>query len=251
MSNPFSLEGKTILVTGASSGLGKGIAIQCSKMGAKVVLNGRNEERLKETLSQMEGEGHVLLPADIGTQEGIEKVIAEVPEIDGYVNCAGITSMTPLKNISRDHMTELFNVNAVAPITLTALLVKKKKLKKQSSVVLIGSVNGCCVGNAGSSAYAASKGAILGYVKAASLELASRGTRVNCISPGSVPTNMLKEEAKMCSMDELIEQMVPFYPMKRLGKEEDIANGAVYLLSDASCWVTGQNIVIDGGYTAV
>ena len=251
MSNPFSLEGKTILVTGASSGLGKGIAIQCSKMGAKVVLNGRNEERLKETLSQMEGEGHVLLPADIGTQEGIEKVIAEVPEIDGYVNCAGITSMTPLKNISRDHMTELFNVNAVAPITLTALLVKKKKLKKQSSVVLIGSVNGCCVGKAGSSAYAASKGAILGYVKAASLELASRGTRVNCISPGSVPTNMLKEEAKMCSMDELIEQMVPFYPMKRLGKEEDIANGAVYLLSDAPCWVTGQNIVIDGGYTAV
>ena len=250
MSNPFSLEGKTILVTGASSGLGQGIAIQCSKMGAKVVLNGRNEERLKETLAQMEGEEHVILSADIATQEGLEKVIAEIPEIDGYVNSAGITSMTPLKNIGRDHMTELFNVNAVAPITLTALLVKKKKLKKQSSIVLIGSVNGCCIGNAGSSAYAASKGAILGYVKAASLELASRGTRVNCISPGTVPTNMLREEAKMCTLEELIEQMVPFYPMKRLGKEEDIANGAVYLLSDASCWVTGQNLVIDGGYSA-
>ena len=250
MSNPFSLEGKTILVTGASSGLGQGIAIQCSKMGAKVVLNGRNEERLKETLSQMEGEGHVVLSTDIATQEGLEKVIAEIPEINGYVNSAGITSMTPLKNIGRDHMTELFNVNAVAPITLTALLVKKKKLKKQSSVVLIGSINGCNIGNSGSSAYAASKGAILGYVKAASLELASRGTRVNCISPGSVPTNMLKSEAMVCSFDELVEQMIPFYPLQRLGKEEDIANAAIYLLSDASCWVTGQNFVIDGGYTA-
>ena len=250
MHNPFSLEGKTILVTGASSGIGQRIAIQCSNMGANVILNGRSEERLRETLAQMDGKGHMILPVDIAIQAGIERVIAEIPDVDGYVNSAGISSITPLKNISRDHMTELFNVNAVIPISLTALLVKKKKLKKQSSVVLIGSVNGCCIGNAGSSAYAASKGAILGFVKSASLELAARGTRVNCISPGTVPTNMLKEEAKMCTLEELIEQMIPFYPMKRLGKEEDIANGAIYLLSDASCWVTGQNLVIDGGYTA-
>lgn len=250
MVNPFSLEGKTILVTGASSGLGRGIAIQCSNMGARVVLNGRNEERLRETLSLMQGDNHVVITADIATQEGLDTLLAEIPEIDGYVNSAGITSMTPLKNINREHMATLFNVNAVAPITLTALLVKKKKLNKQSSVVLIGSINGCNIGNAGSSAYAASKGAILGYVKAASLELASRGTRVNCISPGSVPTNMLKSEARVCSFDELVEQMIQFYPLQRLGKEEDIANAAIYLLSDASCWVTGQNFVIDGGYTA-
>ncbi len=250
MFNPFSLEGKTILVTGASSGLGQGIAIQCSKLGAKVVLNGRNLERLNETLSQMEGEGHMVLPADIATQEGIDKIIAEIPDLDGYVNSAGITSMTPLKKISMEHMANLFNVNASVPIVLTALLIKNKKLKKQSSIVLMGSINGCCIGNAGSSAYAASKGAISGFVKAASLELAARGTRVNSISPGTVPTNMLKEEAKMCTLEELIEQMVPFYPLKRLGNVEDLANGAVYLLSDASCWVTGQNLVIDGGYTA-
>ena len=250
MANPFSLEGKTILVTGASSGLGQGIAIQCSKMGAKVVLNGRNEDRLNETLSQMEGEGHIVIATDLSTQDGLDKIAAEVPELDGYVNSAGITSMTPLKKISMEHMAHLFNVNATAPIALTALLVKNKKLKKQSSIVLMGSINGCCIGNAGSSAYAASKGAISGFVKAASLELASRGTRVNSISPGTVPTNMLKEEAKMCSLEELIEQMVPYYPLKRLGNVEDLANGAVYLLSDASCWVTGQNLVIDGGYTA-
>ena len=248
MFNPFSLEGKTILVTGASSGLGQGIAIQCSKLGAKVVLNGRNKERLNETLLQMEGEGHIVVVADIATQEGLDKIIAEIPEVDGYVNSAGITSTTPLKKINMEHMSHLFNVNASAPIALTARLIKNKKLKKQSSIVLMGSINGCCIGNAGSSAYAASKGAISGFVKAASLELAARGTRVNSISPGTVPTNMLKEEAKVCTLDELIEQMEPFYPLKRLGNVEDIANGTVYLLSDASCWVTGQNLVIDGGY---
>jgi NAD(P)-dependent dehydrogenase (short-subunit alcohol dehydrogenase family) len=249
MFNPFSLEGKTILVTGASSGLGQGIAIQCSKMGARVVLNGRNAERLQETLSQMEGENHLVVSADIATQEGIEKVALEVPELDGYVNSAGIPSLIPLKNISRVYMENILSVNTIAPITLTALLVKKKKLKTKSSVVIIGSINGCCIGNAGSAPYSASKGALSGFIKAAALELAGRGTRINTISPGLVPTSMLGMTEEMYTREQLEEQMAPNYPMKRLGVVDDIANGAVYLLSDASSWVTGQNLVIDGGYT--
>jgi NAD(P)-dependent dehydrogenase (short-subunit alcohol dehydrogenase family) len=249
MFNPFSLEGKTILVTGASSGLGQGIAIQCSKMGARVVLNGRNAERLKETLSQMEGENHLIVSADIATQEGIETVASEVPELDGYVNSAGIPSLIPLKNISRAYMENILGVNTIAPITLTALLVKKKKLKNKSSVVIIGSINGCCIGNAGSSPYSASKGALSGFIKAAALELAGRGTRINTISPGLVPTSMLGMNEEMYTREQLEEQMAPNYPMKRLGAVDDIANGAVYLLSDAASWVTGQNLVIDGGYT--
>ena len=249
MFNPFSLEGKTILVTGASSGLGQGIAIQCSKMGAKVIINGRNEQRLQETLSQMEGVDHLVVKADIATQEGLEKVAAAVPELDGYVNSAGIPSLIPLKNISREYMENILNVNTIAPITLSALLVKKKKLLKNSSIVIIGSINGCCIGNAGSSPYSATKGALQGYVKAAALELAARGTRINLISPGLVPTKMLGMTEEMYTQKQLEEQMIPFYPMKRLGMVDDIANGAVYLLSDASSWVTGQNLVIDGGYT--
>ena len=249
MFNPFSLEGKTILVTGASSGLGQGIAIQCSKMGAKVIINGRNELRLQETLSQMEGEGHLMVNADIATQEGIEKVTSEIPVLDGYVNSAGIPSLIPFKNISRDYMENILNVNTIAPITLSALLVKKKKLSKKSSIVIIGSINGCCIGNAGSSPYSATKGALSGYVKAAALELAARGTRINLISPGLVPTKMLGMTEEMYTREQLEQQMSPYYPMKRLGKVEDIANGAVYLLSDAASWVTGQNLVIDGGYT--
>ncbi len=249
MFNPFSLEGKTILVTGASSGLGQGIAIQCSKMGARVVINGRNEVRLQETLSQMEGKGHLVLNADIATQEGIEKVVAEVPELDGYVNSAGIPSLIPLKNITRDYMENILNVNTIAPITLTALLIKKKKLTKKASIVIIGSINGCCIGNAGSAPYSATKGALSGFIKAAALELAARGTRLNSISPGLVPTKMLGMTEEMYTQKQLEEQMIPYYPMKRLGVVDDIANGAVYLLSDASNWVTGQNLVIDGGYT--
>lgn len=249
MFNPFSLEGKTILVTGASSGLGRGIAIQCSKMGANVVINGRNEDRLQETLSQMEGDSHHIINADIATKDGIDRVVAKTPVLDGYVNSAGIPSLIPLKNISREYMENILNVNTIAPITLISLLVKKKKLVKKSSIVIIGSINGCCIGNAGSSPYSATKGALTGFVKAAALELASRGTRINIISPGLVPTKMLGMTEEMYTREQLEEQMSPLYPMKRLGEVDDIANGAVYLLSDASSWITGQNLIIDGGYT--
>ncbi len=218
-------------------------------MGARVVLNGRNAERLQETLSHMEGKNHLVVSADIATQEGIERVASEVPELDGYVNSAGIPSLIPLKNISRTYMENILSVNTIAPITLTALLVKKKKLKTKSSVVIIGSINGCCIGNAGSSPYSASNGALSGFIKAAALELAGRGTRINTISPGLVPTSMLGMTEEMYTREQLEEQMAPNYPMKRLGVVDDIANGAVYLLSDASSWVTGQNLVIDGGYT--
>ncbi len=249
MFNPFSLEGKNILVTGASSGIGRGIAIQCSKMGAHVIINGRNEARLKETLGAMEGEGHTIIAADLATQEGIDKVINEVPALDGYVHSAGIPTITAVKNIDRALMENMLNVNTVAPITMTSLLVKKKKLQKQSSIVLIASISGVCIGNTGEAPYSATKGALAGFIKTAALELAARGTRINTICPGLVPTSILEMSDKMFSKEQLIETMGPRYPMKRFGVPEDIANGAVYLLSDASSWVTGINLVIDGGYT--
>ena len=249
MINPFSLEGKTILVTGASSGIGRGIAIQCSKMGAKVVINGRNETRLKETLDAMEGDGHLVIAADLATQEGIDKVIEEVPVLDGYVHSAGIPTITAVKNIDRALMENMLNVNTIAPITMTSLLVKKKKLQKKSSIILIASISGVCIGNTGEAPYSATKGALSGFIKTAALELAARGTRINTICPALVPTSILEMSDKMFSKEQLIETMGPRYPMKRFGTPEDIANGAIYLLSDASSWVTGINLVIDGGYT--
>ena len=251
MYNPFSLEGKTVLVTGASSGIGRGIAVECSKMGAKVVINGRNKERLQKTFDQLEGEGHIQIVADLSIQEDIERLANEVPELNGFVNSAGIPKICPVKRIDRQTLEEIMNVNAFGPILLTSQLLRKKKLQKKSSIVLIASISGVCMANTGEGPYAATKAALAGYTKTAAFELAAQGTRVNTICPGLVPTEILTLSNEMFSEDQLKETMYGRYPLKRVGTPEDIANGAIYLLSDASSWVTGTNLVIDGGYTVV
>lgn len=251
MYNPFSLEGKTVLVTGASSGIGRGIAVECSRMGAKVVINGRNKERLQKTFDQLEGEGHIQIVADLSKQEDIERLANEVPELNGFVNSAGIPKICPVKRIDRQTLEEIMNVNAFGPILLTSQLLRKKKLQKKSSIVLIASISGVCMANTGEGPYAATKAALAGYTKTAAFELAAQGTRVNTICPGLVPTEILTLSNEMFSEDQLKETMYGRYPLKRFGTPEDIANGAIYLLSDASSWVTGINLVIDGGYTVV
>lgn len=249
MFNPFSLEGKTILVTGASSGIGRGIAIGCSKMGAKLVLNGRNEERLNATLNSLDGVCHTVIVADLSTQEGIDKLIDECPPIQGFVHSAGIPKICSVKHISRDLIEEIVNINELSPILLTSGLLKKKKLQKKSSIVYIASISGVCVSNVGEAPYSTTKGGLSGFTKGAAYELASQGTRVNTICPGLVPTEILTLSNEIFSEEQLKESTQGKYPLKRYGKVEDIANGAIYLLSDASSWVTGINLVIDGGYT--
>ena len=248
MINPFSLEGKTILVTGSSSGIGRGIAIECSKMGAKVILNGRNVDRLKETLEMMEGEGHQVMAADISNQEEIDQLVADVPTLDGCVLCAGIPQVCPVKHFKRNNIEDILNVNTIAPIMITSGLLKKKKIRKGASVVLIESISGVFVGTKGDVSYNASKAALNGFLKGSALELAAQGIRINAINPGLVPTNILNLTNEMFAESHHTDIMVDSYPMKRYGTPEDIAYGAIYLLSDASSWVTGTNLVIDGGY---
>lgn len=249
MYNPFSLEGKSILVTGASSGIGRGIAIECSKMGARLVLNGRNQERLNQTLSQLEGGEHVVIAADLSNQDGIDKLVNECPSINGYVHSAGIPKICSVKHIDRSLIEEIVNVNEISPILLTSALLKKKKLQKKSSIVYIASISGVCVSNVGEAPYSTTKGGLSGFTKGAAFELAAQGTRVNTICPGLVPTEILTLSNEMFSEEQLKETTQGKYPLKRYGKVEDIAHGAIYLLSDASTWVTGINLVIDGGYT--
>lgn len=248
MINPFSLEGKTILVTGSSSGIGRGIAIECSRLGAKVILNGRNVDRLKETLDMMEGEGHQVLTIDISKQEDIDRLVEEVPVLDGCVLCAGIPQVCPVKHFKRNDIEDILNVNTIAPIMITSGLLKKKKIHRGSSVVLIESVSGVFVGTKGDVSYNASKAALNGFLKGAALELSGQGIRINAINPGLVPTNILNLTNEMFAESHHTDIMVNSYPMKRYGTPEDIAYGAIYLLSDASSWVTGINLIIDGGY---
>ena len=246
MYNPFTLQGKKILVTGASSGIGRAIAIECSKMGATVIITARNEERLNETLSEMEGTGHSVIVADLNNEDEQKKLIEESPLLDGLVHCAGIVKTTPFQFINNESLTDIMNVNFTAPAIISAQIVKKKKLTKNSSIVFISSIAGVYQVMIGNSQYSASKGAINGLMKNMALDLAPKGIRVNSVNPGMVETPMNEPETLT---HEQLEEDRKRYPLKRYGKPEEIAYAVIYLLSDASAWVTGSSILIDGGFT--
>jgi NAD(P)-dependent dehydrogenase (short-subunit alcohol dehydrogenase family) len=244
--NPFSLDGKTVLVTGSSSGIGQETAIQCSKLGAKVIITARNEERLKETLSQMDGEGHSMVIAELTRQEELENLVSTIDTLNGVVLCAGKGMTSPFPFSTRDKYDEIFNVNFFAPVELLRLLVKKKKLEKDSSVVFVSSIGGNGSYSLGNGVYGASKAAINSTMKFCARELAAKKIRVNTVNPGMVNTKLIQggaisEEQHKLDMEK--------YPLKRYGEPEDIAYGIIYLLSDASSWVTGHSLVIDGGVT--
>lgn len=241
--NPFSLTGKTILVTGASSGIGRGIAVTCSKMGATIVLGGRNETRLNETLSEMEGDGHVLAVADLTKKEELEEMVDSLPKLDGIVHCAGIGQRILCKQLQESDVDNVMDMNFKAPVLLQTEILKKKKINKGASIVFIASIaaESPSVGN---SIYSASKGAIISYANCLVVELAPRKIRVNCISPAMVWTDLILKDG--ISEEELKEDEQK-YPLKRYGNPDDIANLAVYMLSDASSWMTGSNVRITGG----
>lgn len=244
--NPFSLEGKTILVTGASSGIGQATAIECSKLGAKLVITGRNAERLQQTFDQLEGEGHSQIIAELTDKEAVASLVSACPELNGAVLCAGRAMTLPFAFCSRDKYDEMFAVNFLAPAELLRLLFKKKKLAKFASVVMVSSIGGTTGFSYGNAVYGATKAALSSTMKFCALEFAPRQIRVNTVNPGMVETPLIgggaiTEEQHKIHMEK--------YPLKRYGKPNDIAHGIIYLLSDASSWVTGHSLVIDGGVT--
>ena len=248
MYNPFSLLGKRILVTGASSGIGRATAIECSKMGANVILTARNEERLNETLQQMDNiQLHQIIVADLSNMDDIKTLVDSMGNpLDGIVQCAGFTVPKPFQFVNQKDIDSIMAVNFMAPAILSQMLLKKKMLNKGASIVFISSISGVWVSYVGSSLYSASKGAVNGLVKGMAIELAAKSIRVNCVNPGMVETNILE---KGIISDEQLHNDMQLYPLKRHGKPEEIAYAVIYLLSDASAWVTGTNLLIDGGYT--
>ena len=241
--NPFSLEGKIILVTGASSGIGRGIAIACSKMGANVILTGRNQMKLGETLAQLEVGNHKMIIADLTDGESVSRLISELPTLDGVVHCAGIGQRVLCKVATEQDVESVMDANFKAPVLLQSELLKHKKINKGASIIFIASIStwSPSIGNA---FYSASKGAIVSYANCLALELAPRKVRVNCISPAMVWTDLILQEGMDEEQLKADEQK---YPLKRYGTPEDIANLAIYMLSDASSWMTGSNVKISGG----
>lgn len=241
--NPFSLEGKTILVTGASSGIGRGIAIICAKMGATVILNGRNQMKLGTTLTQLDPGEHKFIAADLSDSESMSRMVAELPALDGVVHCAGIGQRVLCKVATEQDVNSVMDANFKGPVLLQTELLKQKKIKKGASIIFVASIAtwSPSIGNA---YYSASKGAIVSYANCLALELAPRKVRVNCISPAMVWTDLVLQEGVDEEQLKVDEQN---YPLKRYGTPEDIANLAVYMLSDASVWMTGSNVKISGG----
>ena len=233
----------TIVVTGASSGIGRGIAVACSQMGARVIINGRNERKLQETLSLMDDTKNIVMQGDLTDSATLASLVGSLPKLDGIVHCAGIGERTLCKNITEADVDKMLGVNFKAPVMLQTEILRQKKINKQASIVFIASIanDSPSIGNA---LYSASKGAIIAYANCLQLELAPRQIRVNCISPAMVWTDLIFKGGVTEEELKIDEQK---YPLKRYGQPEDIANLAVYLLSDASAWMTGSNLKITGG----
>lgn len=244
MYNPFSLEGKNILVTGASSGIGRSIAIECSRMGANVFMTARNKERLNETFTLLDSGNHRIISADLSQESDIMRLVDELPVLDGVVHNAGVNNRVICKAIKEADMDFVFKPNLYGPVLLQRYLLKKKKVAKEASIVFIAS-RAPFAPSIGNGIYAASKGAILGYANVLGLELAPQKVRVNSICPAMVWTELVEKDASAMGADYNELQMK--YPLKRYGKPEDVAYLTIYLLSDASSWMTGSVIDLTGG----
>lgn len=251
--NPFSLREKSILITGASSGIGRQCAIECSKMGASVVLMGRNEERLNQTLSLMQNrQKHLALTLDlvkyVAVEEKVKEIVAGRGKFDGLINCAGVSTTLPLNTLTPGMMEQFFQINVIGAVNLTKQVLKSAHFSdKGGSIIFISSVMGTA-GEKGKSVYSMTKGALNAATKSLSLEYAPRKIRINCISPGVVVSPM--SQSAVYSRDQKgLDRITELHPLG-LGKPEDVANACIFMLSDASRWITGTNIIVDGGYLA-
>lgn len=241
--SPYSLKNKTILVTGASSGIGRASAIMASQMGAKIIATGRDLGRLNECVSSLTGEGHVCRPLDLTDELAIKNFATECPSIDGLVFAAGVAEVVPFRMISNEHINRLMLLNFNSAVTLTTNLNKNKKILASSSLVFV-TAGAEYISPVGSAIYSASKAAITAYVRSISLELAKFKIRANCVSPGYVNTPMLDKLSTTTSISEYL-KLVPLGVIE----SEEVASCIIYLLSNASRWVTRATLLVDGGLT--
>ena len=251
MLNPLSMTDKTILVTGASSGIGRAISILLSQLGARLILVARNEERLQMTSTLLDGEGHLSICKDLSVSNDLsswmKSIADEQGSLDGLVHAAGVQLTLPLRSLNKDDFDRIMKINFNAAVWLTkAFRQNGVHNKLSSSIVYISSVAGI-VGELASSIYGCSKAALISLAKSLSLELAKKNIRVNCVSPALVKTDITENFLKVLTEKQL-DKIIEKHPLG-IGLPEDVANAAVFLLSDASRWITGTNLVVDGGYT--
>lgn len=245
--NPFALTNKNVLVTGASSGIGRAIAVVCSSMGARVIITGRNSLELELTFKMLEGEGHAMYVADINVADELDALVDSVSQLDGFVSNAGVNKRTLCKYVKEADLDLIMKTNLTSPVLLTKKLLKQKKINAGASVVFISSI-AAFHSSIGDGVYSATKGGISSFSKVLALELAPQLVRVNTVQPAMVRT-ALTDNGVLTDEDYLKDEKK--YPLGRYGKPEEIAYAVAYLLSNASAWVTGTDLVIDGGVSLI
>lgn len=245
MESPFSIAGKNILVTGATSGIGMASAMRFASAGAKITATGRSVEKLDALKAEISGEGHTFVSADLNDESDFQKLAEISPALDGVFHCAGLGLRVPLKFISDEQIMSSLNANYLSAVKLTRALLISRKINKGASLLYVASVAASSA-SPGHFAYAAAKSALVAFAREMALELAPRKIRSNSISPGVVLTPMVdaffKANPELMAIDE--KKYLLGY-----GSTEDVANAAQFFLSDASKWVSGTNFVIDGGFT--
>ena len=251
--NPFAIESKTILVTGATSGIGRATAVECARMGAKIIAVGRNQERLDTLQNELKNEcltneGHLFFQCDLTDEAQVQVLVETISVVDGVACCAGVANMNPFAFVSHEEMERVFQINCFAPIMLVNRLFKAKKLGKGSSVVFVSSVDGPKIVHAGNSVYSGSKSALVGMARNMAIDLAGKKIRVNCVLPGTTDTPMIHTGS---ATDEMLAETAKSLPMKRFAQPEEIADAIIFLLSEAASYITGTEITVDGGNTII
>lgn len=251
MSTPMDLTNKNILVTGASSGIGRDTAVLLSELGASLIIVARREDELNNTRKMMRGSNHIINVYNLRNIEHIPLWIKELSfnfgPLDGLVHCAGVEIVRPLRLITSDTFTEIMDINVNAAIALTKGFRQKNVYRRGGSIVYISSVAGI-TGQVGHAEYCASKSALIGICKSLALELAKDGIRVNCIAPGVIQSELF-QKAKMTRSSDQIVKIISQQPLG-LGTPRDVSNAVAFLLADTGRWITGTTLVVDGGYTA-
>ncbi len=243
----MDLNQKHILITGASAGIGRQVAIECARLGARLTITGRNVTELQKTFDLLPGKNHILLEGDLTQTETVKKLATEINSLDGLVHCAGIVKPVPAKFINAQQIDEVFSINFTSVVLLNAHLLQQKKINNNASIVLLSSIS-TLHPYFGGAIYIASKAALEGYGKTLALELSSKKIRVNILQPAMVKTAIYQSTIDAAFSQEEMKKYEQQYPLG-IGETKDVANAACYFLSNMSKWITGTCLSMDGGLT--